>query len=106
MDYDAEEEAYNARLRRWGMHDKKNEDTTIQDCLDDLAVLMKIHGETLKGIIIIPMYDHFDMQEFEKKYKNASDMDTPPHHSYLCSGGVPLFEAIGAMESAKLKILS
>ncbi len=106
MEYDAEEEAYKARMRKWGMNDKDDQDVTIDDCLKDLTALREIHGERIKGIIIIPIYDHLDMNEFDNSYSDAEEIDTPPSNSYLCSGGVPLFEGIGAMESAKQKLLS
>jgi hypothetical protein len=106
MDYDADEEAYKARMRKWGMHDKEGDDVTVEDCLKDLSALRSVHKDSIKGILIVVIYDHLDMQDFEKKYKDAAYSDTPPSHSYLCSGGVPMHEAIGAIEAVKHKILS
>jgi len=104
-EYDHEEEEYKARMRHWGMHDKESYDVTEEDCLNDLAALRKIHGSRIKGIIIIPIYEHLDMQELEKQNENLAYIDKPPTHSYLCSGGVPIYEAVGAIEAAKFKIL-
>jgi len=106
MEYDAEDEAYKARMRKWGMHDKEGDDVTIEDCLSDLAALRAVHKDRIKGILIVVIYDHLDMQELEKTYDKLDYEDKPPTHSYLCSGGVPMHEAIGAMEAVKHKILS
>lgn len=106
MEYDAEEEAYKARMRKWGMHDKEGDDVTINDCLKDLESLRAIHNDRIKGILIVVIYDHLEMQDFEKKYEKEEAINSPPTHSYLCSGGVPIHEAIGAIESVKYKILT
>jgi len=106
MEYDPEKEKEKVRLRKWGMCDKEPYDVTINDTLSDLQAILKAHKDTIKGVIIIPVYDHLDMQELAKKYPDAEDENKPPSHSYLCSGGVPLLEAVGHIEHVKYKILS
>lgn len=103
-EYNHEKEQYKLRMEKWGMHTKDGYEVTINDCMQDLTALIKIHGESIKGVLIIPVYDHLDLQELDKKFPEDDDMDRPPTHSYLCSGGVPIMEAVGALEMAKMKI--
>ncbi len=107
-EYDPEEEKYKARMAHYGMHTKEPDDVTIEDCLSDLSQLLKIHKDSIKGVVVIPVYEHLDMQDLEKKMKNLdeNDLNRIPTFSFLCSGGIPLMEVIGSIESAKIKMIN